>query len=51
MTLTQVSLFTGVGGFDLAGERAGVKPAAMCDDNKPQAGHLIVVDETQTRHI
>jgi len=34
MTLTQVSLFSGVGGFDLAGDRAGIKPAAMCEIDK-----------------
>jgi DNA (cytosine-5)-methyltransferase 1 len=34
MTLTQVSLFSGVGGFDLAGDRAGITPAAMCEIDK-----------------
>ena len=35
-----VSLFTGVGGFDLAAERTGIIPAAMCEIDK-QAQHVL----------
>ena len=38
--LQHVSLFTGVGGFDLAAERTGITPAAMCEIDK-QAQHVL----------
>ena len=38
--LQHVSLFTGVGGFDLAAERTGIIPAAMCEIDK-QAQHVL----------
>ncbi len=38
--MQHVSLFSGVGGFDVAAERAGMKPAAMCEIDNAAAGVL-----------
>lgn len=40
MTLHHVSLFSGVGGFDVAAERLGLTPAAMCELDNAAAGVL-----------